>query len=162
MICWLLSVALAQSVSVQTARIDLPEGHVLRARDLATVTLPERALPMGTVTDAGDVVGRTVKVPLFAGELVRGEYLGPQATVPDSLIPEGHWLLPATVRTSSDDTDLVRLHSGGHCAVARGVTVVLADAGWVAVPAAAVPAVVDALGPDASVRRADPGMRDCR
>jgi len=163
MTLWLLgTLALAQSVTVQTARIDLPEGHVLRERDLAEVTLPERGLPMGTVTDATTVVGRTVKIPVFAGEMVRGEYLGPAQTVPDSLIPEGHWLLPADVRTESDETDLVRLMPGGFCVVARSVTVVLADAGWVAVPTARVPAAVASLRADASVRRADPGMRDCR
>jgi len=158
---WLLGLALAQDVTVQTARIDLPEGHVLRARDLSSVSVAERGLPMGTVTDATTVVGRTVKVPLFAGEMVRGEYLGPPQTVPESLIPEGHWLLPAEVRTQSDETDLVKLLPGGFCVVARGVTVVL-ESGWVAVPFARVPAAVASLRSDASVRRADPGMRDCR
>jgi len=159
---WWLAGAWAQTVTVQAARIDLPEGHVMRTEDVVAVTVPERDLPRGMVAAPADVVGRTVKVPLFAGEAVRGEYLGPSQTVPSSLIPEGHWLVPADVRTSSDDTDLVRLHSGGFCVVARGVVVVLADAGLVAVPSKAVAEVVRSLGPDASVRRADPGLRDCR
>jgi hypothetical protein len=157
-----LSVALGQTVTVQTARIDLPVGHVLRTDDVRAVTLPERDLPRGMIADAGDVVGRTVKVPLFAGEAMRGEYLGPAQTVPASLIPEGAWLVPVDVRTQSEHTDVVQMYSGGFCTLAREVTVVLGDAGLVAVPARDVARVVGALGPDTSVRRADPGLRDCR
>jgi hypothetical protein len=162
---WLVlsSVALADpTATALTARIELPEGHVLRAADLKPVAVPEASLPPGIVTDTSSAVGRSLRVPLFPGEALRGEYLGEVRTAPESLVPEGHWLVTVDVRTTADDTDLVTLYAGGFCAVARGVTVVLKDSDLVAVPGEALPAVVRALGPDASVRRADPGLRACR
>ncbi len=159
----LASVALADpTATVQTARIELPVGHVLRAADLVAISLDGSTVPPGIVTDVADAVGRSLRVPVFPGEPVRGEYLGEVRTAPESLVPEGHWLVTVDVRTTADDADLVMLYAGGFCTVAKGVTVVLKDSDLVAVPGAALPQIVRALGPDASVRRADPGLRDCR
>ncbi len=156
-----LGLALADPATVQTARIELPVGHVLRARDLQAITLDDYEPPPGTLSDASDAVGRSLRVPVFPGEPLRGEYLGPVRTAPESLVPEGHWLVTAEVKTTADDTDLVKLYARGFCAVARGVTIVLGDSDLVAVPGEALPEVARALGPDASVRRADPGLRNC-
>jgi hypothetical protein len=147
--------------TVQTARIELPEGHVLRAADLRPVSIPDHPLPPGTVTDSSEAVGRSLRVPVFPGEPLRKEYLGEVRTAPESLVPEGHWLVKVEVKTTADDADLVRLYAGGFCTVARGVTVVLADSDLVAVPGDSLVRVAQALGADASVRRADPGLRDC-
>lgn len=159
---WVVGVALAQSAVVQTVRVELPVGHVLRTGDLLPLSVPEHPLPPGTITDAQAVVGRSLRVAVFPGEVLRGEYLGETQTVPTSLIPEGHWLVPVDVRTDADDADVVLLYSGGFCVLARAVTVVMKDAGLVAIASADLPRALRGLGPDASVRRADPGLRDCR
>ena len=159
----LLQLALAQAPpTLQQARIDLPVGHVLRAADLQSLSLPDRDVPLGTVREAQSVIGRVVKVPIFRGELLRGEYLGDIQTVPSSLVPEGHWAFLADIRSEADDLDLVVLHAGGFCAAARGVHVVLRDHDLVSVDAGQVPRALAALAGEASVRRADPGLRDCR
>jgi hypothetical protein len=163
MTAWIIAVAWAQAtVTVQTARAGLPVGHVLRTSDLVAVELRERDLPMGVVVDAATVAGRVVRVPMFTGELIRGEYLGATATAPSSLVPAGHWAMRASVRSDADALDLVVLSSGGFCAAARGVTVVLSDEGLIAIPESQLARALKGLGGDASVRRADPGLRDCR
>jgi hypothetical protein len=157
----IIAMAFAQSAVVLTAAHDLPVGHVLRADDLRSVAVGDFPVPVGAATQTGAVGGRSLRVPVFRGEVLRGEYLGEVQTVPASLIPSGHWLVPLDVRSTADDTDLVKLSAGGFCAAVRTVQVVLSDAGLVAVAASDVSKAAAAMGPDASVRRADPGLRDC-
>jgi pilus assembly protein CpaB len=61
-----------ETVTVWTARRDLPSGTVLGEADLATVHLSPDAVPGGVVKDPDEVVGRTLAAPMSRGEVITG------------------------------------------------------------------------------------------
>jgi pilus assembly protein CpaB len=58
------------TVAVWTARHDLPGGTVVRPADLASTRLPRGVVPDDVVTDAGEVLGRTLAAPMARGEVL--------------------------------------------------------------------------------------------
>jgi pilus assembly protein CpaB len=63
--------------SVVTAARAVEVGSVLRPADLVLRSMPAAFLPEGALTATGDVVGRTVVVPLFRGSPVVAGQLAP-------------------------------------------------------------------------------------
>lgn len=64
-------------VPVWTAAHELPSGTVLRAGDFRRTGFAPGSIPAGHVADVRDLVGRTLTVPLGAGDVVsRSQVLG--------------------------------------------------------------------------------------
>ena len=59
-----------ETVTVWTARRDLPGGTLLRRGDLVGVDLAPATVPDGAVDDPAEVVGRTLAAPMSRGEPV--------------------------------------------------------------------------------------------
>jgi pilus assembly protein CpaB len=65
--------------SVVVAAVDLPEGHILKAEDINTTSVPRAAMPPGAFATTDSVIGRVTRIPVFTGE----------ALVPGRLAPVG-------------------------------------------------------------------------
>jgi Flp pilus assembly protein CpaB len=59
-----------ETVSVLTARRDLPSGTVVQRSDLVTAVVAAAAVPTAGVRDAEAVVGRTLAAPMARGEML--------------------------------------------------------------------------------------------
>src|SRR5262245_26408765 len=69
---------------------DLPVGHVLRARDLATRAVHASQLPAGVLVDREALPGRVVAVPLLEGTFVTARHVAPRRrTGLDGVVPRG-------------------------------------------------------------------------
>ena len=68
--------ALGPPATVVVARHDLPVGSTVRAADLTTRVVHDGREP-GVVASPTAATGRTVTVPILAGETVRGRHLAP-------------------------------------------------------------------------------------
>lgn len=156
------ALASAGDATLWAARYDLPEGHVLRASDLTELRVADVDIPLGAVLDPTTVAGRTVKVPMFVGELVRGEYLGPAVSAPPVEVPVDWVALAVPVATDASELDLVVLRAGGFCTAVPNVLRIGHGRDLIAVPAGQLAAALRAVAQDASVRRSDPGQRPCR
>jgi Flp pilus assembly protein CpaB len=85
-----------------------------------------------------DVLGRVVKLPVFAGSLLRQEYLAPQGTLPGliNLIDKKHSLVNVEVPQlgfnvfikPDDRVDIFELYAGGSRLIATKVKVIMVDA----------------------------------
>jgi Flp pilus assembly protein CpaB len=75
---------------VVTAARAVEVGSVLRAADLVVRSMPAAFVPEGALTATGEVVGRTVVVPLFRGSPVVAEHVAPDGLVGvAALLPAG-------------------------------------------------------------------------
>jgi pilus assembly protein CpaB len=76
--------------SVVTAARDVEVGTVVRSADVMVQAMPAAFLPEGAVTATDDVVGRTVRVPLFRGSPVVVGQLAPDGLEGlAALLPDG-------------------------------------------------------------------------
>jgi len=87
-------------VEVWAARADLPAGAIITADDIEAVTVRERDLPRGAVTDRAALEGRQIGQPLAAGQPFTLEDLRTPSTPTASaasmarMLPEGRVLTP--------------------------------------------------------------------
>jgi pilus assembly protein CpaB len=76
--------------SVVTAARDVEIGTVVRSADVMVRAMPAAFLPEGAVTATDDVVGRTVRVPLFRGSpVVVGQFAPDGLEGLAALLPDG-------------------------------------------------------------------------
>jgi len=78
--------AYGQVVDVPVVRRAVPAGSVVSADDVERRSLPVAAVPQGAATDP---VGRTARVPLFAGEVLLEARLGGSGPGPSALLRAG-------------------------------------------------------------------------
>lgn len=83
--------ALGTSVGVVVTTRDLPLGTRLRSADLRREVRPARTAPSDAARTSAAVIGRTLAVPLLAGDLVRMRALAPGGLAGlVTLVPPGH------------------------------------------------------------------------
>lgn len=135
---------------------DLDTGRVIRAADLRTIELPLAAIPPDATTSSpGDLVGATVNRPMYAGEMVVDQRLGPAGlSAVASRVPSGYRAVAVPTGSATpplsvgDRVDLLTVgdpygarwspaQSGGSStgarAVARQVEVLATDGGTLTV-----------------------------
>ncbi len=104
------------------ARQDLRPGTRLTAEMVELRSVPVGVLPAGALTQASQAIGRTVIVPLAAGEVLLPEKIsgeaggGLSARLPDgrwAMVLPGSWLLsPLPEMAAGDRIDLVAYQTG--------------------------------------------------
>lgn len=83
--------ALGTSIGVVVATRDLPLGTRLGTADLRREVRPDRTAPSDAARTSDAVIGRTLAVPLLAGDLVRMRALAPGGLAGlVTLVPPGH------------------------------------------------------------------------
>ncbi|MDR0528936.1 MAG: flagellar basal body P-ring formation protein FlgA [Zoogloeaceae bacterium] len=70
-----IPVKIAMERAYLAAAVSLPAGRVLRPEDCVLMTGDPALLPAGLVSNSGDVIGKTLKIALQAGQPVRLEQL---------------------------------------------------------------------------------------
>ncbi len=76
-----------QRVPVAVAASDLPAGRAIAAGDLEMRDMPADLLPAGTIREAGAAVGRSLRGPLWKGQLVLSDGLASAPAAFDGGVP---------------------------------------------------------------------------
>ena len=103
--------SLGPEVAVITAARDLPLGTRMTPADFTVVRRPARTLVRDAVLDAARVAGRTLAVPLLAGDVVRARALVPAGRPGlTGLIPAGMRAVRVQPADGSRPPEIGRAH----------------------------------------------------
>lgn len=88
---------------VVLARQDLPLGKKLLGIDLKIVEWPEEIIPAGSMADTASLIGRAIKTPVYAEEIILETKLAPQGSGGgfSSIIPSGMRAMTVSVNNFS-------------------------------------------------------------